>query len=217
MVKPLTIPNRDDDTVLPDQSQPSNKFVSHDQIIYFAGQLAKADADRKAANRAYSKVRKMFKNTGVSLGIFDIVSRLSEQEDEDALEKWFDEMVWISQAYNMLPPGTQTDLFTGSGSVIEARDKAFKLGRIHALSERMEKSPYDPASDLGQEYLRGYNDGQSERGRLFIAHSEKVREEEAAIEAKRKEAAKRKEERAAKRAEKEGRTVPTTEDGDTVQ
>lgn len=216
MVKTLSIPKRDDETVLPDTSVPSNKYVSHDQIIFFAGQLAEAEAKCREANRAKSKVRKMFKNTGISLGIFDIVSRLAEQEDEDAIEKWLDEMVWISQAYTLLPPGTQADFFTGAGSAIDSRDKAFKLGHLHALSNRVEKSPYDPASDLGQEYLRGYNAGQEERGKQFIALNEQARQEQAAADEKKAAAAKRKADREAAKAAKEARSVPTNDDGDTV-
>lgn len=212
MVKDLKIPSRGDDTVLPDQTQATgdNRFVPASTIIYFAGRLREAERDRKAANKKYSGIRKQFKNTGVSLGIFDTVSRLAELDDPDAFEKYFDEASHIAKAFAIAPPGTQLSLEDFLSDVEQAKKKGFIRGM---QGDDPDRQAYPENTELGQAHIEGWNEAQAERRAQFVAENKAKAEQEKA-EADRKAAlAAKAEARAAKKADK----VPTNTDGETVQ
>mgnify|MGYP001455904144 CR=1 FL=1 len=215
MVKSLTIPPRNDETVLPDKTQPTgdNRFVPADTLIYFAGQLREADRERRAAAKKYEGVRKAFKNTGVTLRVFDLVSDLAEQDDPDAFEKFFDEATHVAQAFAIAPPGTQLSLMDMLNDVEKAKKQGYNRG---LQGDNPDTQAYPENTELGQAHLDGWNDGQVVRQREFLNHNERARQEEAAAAEKKAAATKRKEEREAKKAAKEGRSVPTNDDGETV-
>lgn len=220
MVASLKPPPRGADTVLPDQTQPAanNRFVALDQILFFAGRLAQTGAAKRAANKAHDAVRKQFKNAGQSMGVFDLVLKMSEQEDSNALMTFIEELLHVAQAFDMLPAGTQADFFTGKGNAVDAREKAYSAGRmLGVMGKNVDSQAYPPETDLGQEHLRGWHDGQAVLKKQFLDHNERERQAEAEKKAQADEAAKRKADKDAKAAEKAGRAVPKNDEGDTVQ
>jgi hypothetical protein len=195
----------------------SNRFVDRDTILFFYGQLEEKVKAKKAAAKAEAAVRKQFANTGVTLNIFDTMVRLSQQDDPDAVQKFFDEFVYLADVFSQ-PVGAQLGLFEGAGNPADAMKKAFASGRDLGLrGKNPDDQAYPQNTDLGQEHYRGWQDGQEVQRQKFLQVNQEAREAEAAKEAKLAEAAKRKEEREAKAAEKAGRKVPTTADGETVQ
>lgn len=219
MVKNLKAPPRTDETVLPDQTQTkSNRFVDIDTILFFFGQLKEKGAAKKAAAKAEAGVRKQFKNAGVSLNIFDTVVNLADQDDPDAIQKFLDEFMHIASAFQQVPVGTQFNIFEGPGNAIDAKKKARDQGYMRGLSgQNPDDQAYPQNTDLGQEHHAGWYEGQDKLKAKFVAlNAEKAAQDKADAEQK-AEAAKRKEERAKAKADAEGRKVPVTADGDTVQ
>lgn len=214
----LKIPKAGEGETIHREPVKSNEFCDADTMLFHAGQLAKTFAAKQLAVRAHSKARALFKNSGVSLKWFDIIDDISEQEDPmEAFDRAIREMCHIANVFIGLPPGTQVDFFKGAGSVTADMERAYTMGHNRGL---MGLSPDDQAyqenTPLGQEHLRGWYAGQDKLKAQFEAHNERERQAEAAKKAKADEAAKRKADREAKAAEKAGRTVPKTEDGETV-
>ena len=211
----LKIPKAGEGETIHREPVKSNRFVDRDTILIFYGRLEEAAAAKKAASKIEAGSRKTFKNTGVSLGIFDTRVRLSQQEDADAVQKFFDEFVYLADVFAQ-PVGAQLGLFEGAGNTQDAMKRAYQTGYDLSLrGKNKDDQAYPENTDLGQEHYRGWQDGQTKRGKEFIAYNEQVRQAEAEKKAKAEDAAKRKADRAAKAAEKAGRTVPKTEGGET--
>lgn len=186
----------------------SNRFVDADTILFFFGQLKTKAAAKKLAAKAEAAVRKQFQNTGITLNVFDTVVRLSEQEDADAVQKYMDEFFHVAQAF-AVPVGTQMAMFDGPASVLSAKEKARKQGRVRGVAgDGPDTQAYPENTDLGQEHMDGWHEGQEVLQTKFKAHNEVVRAAEAAKKAKDDERAKKKAEKAA--------DVPKTGDGETV-
>ncbi len=207
----LKAPGKDADRVLPDKTAADNRFVALDQIIYFSGKIAEAQKVQKAATKVVRTLRKQFDNTGVSMEIFDVMTKLRAKDNpEKAIAAFIDELLHFGKAFALVPKGTQVDFFTGGGNAADANDKAFMTGRIRGL---MGLSPddqaYSPESDLGQEHLRGWHEGQRVLAEQFQAHNEAMAAEE-------KQKAEKAEALAKKKAEKAAKSVPKTDTGETV-
>ena len=214
----LKIPKAGEGETIHREPVKSNEFCDADTMLFHAGQLAKTAAAKLIANRAHSKARALFKNSGVTLANFDLIDNISKQEDPaEALDKMLREVLHMATVFIGVPKGTQVDLFNGPSSVTGDMDRAYTMGHNRGL---MGLSPDDQAyqenTPLGQEHLRGWYAGQGKLKAQFEAHNERERQAEAEKKAKADEAAKRKADREAKAAEKAGRTVPKTEDGETV-
>lgn len=212
----LKIPKTGDGETIHREPLKSNRFVDRDTILFFYGQLEEKSAAKRAAAKAEAAVRKQFKNTGITLNVYDTIVRLSEQDDSDAVQKFFDEFVYLADVFAQ-PVGAQLGLFEGAGNAKDAREKAYQSGHDLGLrGKNMDEQAYPTNSDLGQEHYRGWNDGQEKLRQKFVHTAEANRQAEAEKKAKADEAAKRRAEREAKAAEKAGRSVPKTEDGETV-
>lgn len=215
----LKIPKAGEGETIHREPVKSNEFCDADTMLFHAGQLAKTFAAKQLANRAHSKARALFKNSGVTLANFDIIDRIAEQDDPvEALDKMLREMLHIATVFIGVPKGTQIDLFNGPSSVAGDMNRAYDMGHNRGL---MGLSPDDQAyqenTPLGQEHLKGWYAGQAKLKAQFEVHNERERQAEAEKKAKAEDAAKRKAEREAKAAEEAGRTVPKTEGGETVQ
>lgn len=217
MVERLVPTSNKDDIVHQDIGRKSNEFPDFDAILFHAGRLAETFKARKEASQAHSKARAIFKSTGVSIGIFDLVEGFSEQEDpKAAIDKFIREALHIAAAFAIVPVGQQVDLFQGPANPLGAMEKAYKDGRARGV---MGLSPDDQAyqanTELGQEHLRGWNDGQEVLQERFLAMNKQAAEEEAKKKAKSDAAAKKREDRLAKA--KGAGEPPKTEEGQTEQ
>jgi hypothetical protein len=215
----LKIPKAGEGETIHREPVKSNRFADFNTILVFAGQLKKTAEAKRLASKAHTKLRKQFKDTGVTNNVFDTFSRLADQDDANAVEKFIEEFMHIAKAFSHpIATGTQFSFFDGPGNVMDAKEKAYQTGFIRgAMGDDPDTQAYRENTDLGQEHLRGYYDGQKVLSDKFLHINDVARQEEAAKKEKQEEAAKRKAEREAKAAEKAGRTVPKTEDGETVQ
>lgn len=217
MVETLRPASRADDKILPDKSG-DNRFVSHNTIIWFAGQLRDAKREQRAATKKLSGLRKQFKNTGITLGVFDLVSDLAEQDDPDAFEKFFEEATHVAQAFGAVPPGTQLSFFDGPGSAASELETAKKKGFNRGLQgDNPDTQAYPENTELGQAHLAGWNEGQAVLQKEFEAHNKRQAELEAEKAEKKAADEKRKAAKAQARADKAAKKVPKTDDGETVQ
>lgn len=180
---------------------PPNSLPDHDAILFHAGRMAETFKAKQVATKAHTKARTLFKNTGITMRIFDLVEDLSQQDDpKAAIDKFVREMVHVAGAFAIVPAATQIDLFNGVNSAVEARDKAFADGRVRGIMGlALDEQAYHTNTDLGQEHLRGWDEGQKVLRDRFVAMNEMIREQDAAAQAKADEKAARKAERAAKK------------------
>lgn len=214
----LKIPKAGEGETIHREPVKSNEFCAADTMLFHAGQLAKTFAAKQLHNRAHSKARALFKNSGVGLKWFDIIDDISQQDDPlEAFDRAMREMFHIANVFIGLPPGTQVDLFAGPASALADMERAETMGHNRGLMGLSpDEQAYPPNTPLGQKHLEGWYAGQAKLKQQFEAHNERERQAEAEKKAKADEAAKRKAEREAKAAEKAGRTVPKTEGGETV-
>ena len=217
MVERLHPVSGKDDIVHKDLSRKSNEFPDFDAILFHAGRLAETFKVKQEATRAHTKARNIFKATGITIATFDMVERIAEQEDpKAALDKYVREMLHIAAAFAVVPVGRQVDLFDGAASVLGDMEKAYSEGRARGI---MGLSPddqaYNPGTDLGNEHLRGYNDGQEVLQQRFLAMNAQAAEEDAKKKAEVEAKAKKRQERLDKG--KSAGEPPKTEVGETEQ
>lgn len=217
MVERLLPTTGKDDVIHKDMTKKSNEFPDYDVLLFHAGRMAETYKAKQAAAHAHTKARNIFKSTGVTIRVFDLVEGICEQEDpKEALDKFVREMMHIAAAFAVVPQGQQVDLFSGAASPLAAKDKAFNDGRARGI---MGLGPDDQAyqinSELGQEHLRGWNEGQEVLQQRFLAMNRQVAEEEEVKKAAAEEKAKKKAALVEKLKAK--LVVNKTEDGETVQ
>lgn len=211
-------PTRDkDDKVHADLSRKSNEFVNPDVLLYHAGRIAEAYQKKKEASALHSKARRMFKSTGVSMEVFDLVERLAEHDDpEQSIDKFIREMLHIGAAFGVVPELKQVDLFDGVDSRISEIEKAFRSGRNRALLGKWpDEEAYHANTDLWNEHNRGWNEGQEVHQNTFLANNKQQADEDAAKIAAAADKAKKREEQLAKA--KASNEPPKTADGETEQ
>lgn len=192
---------------LPDLSKPSalmqagENHPANDIILVFAGQIIEARAEIDDKRSVLKKIRQQATNAGIKVEELDEAIKLGEQGIETVVSR-FQRLIHYAKALGT-PIGQQLQLFATEPAAISHEtllQGAFDQGRILALlGKDPDEQKYQPSSDLGQEHLRGWNDGQKFRMEQFVRNSENVQ-----AEAKRalEEAAKKKTEADAKAAKK---------------
>jgi hypothetical protein len=144
----------------------------------------------------------------------DVYEDFAKHDDPaEALGKYIAKILHIARAF-ALPVGAQADMFTGPASAMSAVEQAYQSGRTRGImGQNPDEQAYPSNSDLGQEHMRGWHDGQKVLQEQFLALNEAERQAEAEKKAKADAAAQKKAEKEAKQAAK----VPKTDTGETVQ
>jgi hypothetical protein len=174
---------------LPDLSRASSIMQSTanhpdtDTILVFAGRLIEARAEIKVKRLAEKKIKQQAVNAGITLESLDEAMELGELGIDVVLER-FQRLIHYAKALGN-PIGEQLTLFANPADKAVSHEdllkKAFDAGRILGLlGKNVDDQAYNPNTDLGQEHMKGWNDGQKVLMDQMVRNSE-----EAAAQAKR--------------------------------
>lgn len=225
MVQALTPAGKDADRVHPDLSKKPNRFVEKNQLLFLAGQLAEAKIAKANAGKVVDAIRKQMKNAGQGMKAFDTFMSVAEKGDVTAVLKMVDEIMYLAEVFALVPKGTQVDFFKGPSSAEDVLKKAYDMGYVRSLlGQSPDEQAYPNNSDVGQEHLKGWHDGQEVRQREFVDHNERMAkaaaERKAAADKKAADAeqkAKDEAEKAAKSEKKDGGGETTTDAGNELE
>lgn len=136
-----------------------------DEFLFMVGQLAKADADVKAARDARKKLRQHFSNRGVNLAMMDAAIEEADKEDGTTLSNLRDMKRYFE--FLGLPIGYQFSFLdqppaAANGNAGSDEARAFAEGRergIRGLNPDEDK--WLPVTPEGQAHLAGWNEGQA--------------------------------------------------------
>ena len=159
---------------------------SHDQILIFAGRLIEQRAKVKAEQKAEKRIRQQATNAGI------VIQELNEAMEIadigiDAVVARFQRLIEYTKALGA-PIGEQLTLFVNPAdkSNLSREDllyAAFHKGRILGLmGQEPDSQSYPLNGDIGQEHLRGWNEGDEQRHlqEKLTENSEAAAAEEAA-------------------------------------
>jgi hypothetical protein len=153
-----------------DEKLGSNMPASIDEETFLSAirQADKFDEERDALNKRVGRFRKILKTMGVKLVNFDAVRRLRNLEQSEItgdLTEQFKFMRWLK-----LKPGTQGELFP-KGEAATEPGAAYKHGFGMGVKGEGKRQPPTEFSrgDDGQQWLKGWDDGQKRLGKDFFA------------------------------------------------
>lgn len=154
---------------------PQDNGPSDDVILVFAGQLLEVRADMVALRKVEKKIKQRMINAGISVGEMNEAIKLTEL-GPDAVADRFKKLLRYSKALGA-PIGTQLSFFTEPGAKTESFEdqlkKAFDWGRtLSLLGKGPDEQMYPPNTPLGQEHLKGWQDGQQVRYAELTRNSE---------------------------------------------
>lgn len=183
---------------LPDQTKPEPTPPGHNSnfetdMLIFAGQVAKIEAEIDVLADKKTELRQTIKNAGYELAVFDMIRKKVDQEPE-TIEAWFGNIARYGRAFS-LPMG-QLELFDGPRSPLNEVTAAEDDGFRRALTGKpIDTERYHENSELGQSHIAGFNRGQAVLKERFLAHNaanSKVEEAEKAKKSRKEIAAKNK-------------------------
>lgn len=152
-----------------------NDGPSDDVILVFAGELISVRADKAALNKVEKKIKQRMTNAGITVAEMDEAIKLTEI-GPDAVAERFKKLLRYSRVLGA-PIGTQLSFFTDPDQKAPAYEdelkKAYDWGRtLSLLGKGPDEQMYPPNTPLGQEHLKGWNDGQKVRHEQLMRNSE---------------------------------------------
>jgi hypothetical protein len=168
---------------LPDLTQTSSIMQGHngpstDVVLVFAGRKIELQAEKKALGMKIKKLNQQITNAGITNKLMDRGLLIAET-GVDAVVAEYRELIFICKALGA-PIGTQLSLISNpevSGIVSheDLLNKAFAAGRILGLlGKNVDDQAYNPNTDLGQEHMKGWNDGQKVLMDQMVRNSEEA-------------------------------------------
>lgn len=140
---------------------------SDDMVLIFAGKIIEQNAILKAGRNKLKSIRQQAKNAGVTLQRLERAQAFADGNGIEALIEEYQETMRYTGILMGAPVGEQLEFFaTGnkSGSQEDLVYAAFHKGRTRALlGQEPDSQAYPPSTDLGQEHLKGWNDGDQQR------------------------------------------------------
>jgi ribosome modulation factor len=130
-------------------------------VLLHLSKIVAAEEKKDTAVANLRAARKLAKGDGVDLKTLDAVRHLASL-DEHELTSQFNSVATYSK-YLSVPLYSTFDLFDSPQAAEEAvNERAFLSGiKAGKFGHGPEKCPYDPTSVAGQEWMRGWNEGQA--------------------------------------------------------
>lgn len=119
--------------------------------------LLQVDDEMKPLRDRRKKIRAEAKGDGFKLAEIDAGIRLATMEDQAIFVQEIHDLIEIARAFNALPPGEQGDLFPDRRPKLERR---FDEGKVSGLQGKEPEPPYGADSEDGQEWMKGWHEGQ---------------------------------------------------------
>lgn len=159
------------------------------QFRDFFKQLASIDDDIAILKANQKTIRKRAKVEGIEAGDLNWALGARKVESTDIVIEKLQRRAQIAGWLNLIPKGTQLNLFPSKAQ--KEVERAYGKGAVAASFNRREdpaKDGYDPTSEEGQSWMRGYRDQNDEDRANLASGQEKLRalkmgEEDAAEEA----------------------------------
>lgn len=147
--------------------QPAANGPSDDMVLVFAGRMMEQAAILKAGRNKLKTIRQQAVNAGIALQRLERAQKFADGNGIEALIEEYQETMRYTGLLMGAPIGEQMQLFaTGDkkGSQEDLIYAAFHKGRVRALlGQEPDDQAYPPNTDLGQEHLKGWNDGDEQR------------------------------------------------------
>lgn len=139
---------------------------SDDLVLVFAGRLIEQEAIIKAGRNKLKTIRQQASNAGITLKRLERAQIAADGEGIDKLIEEYQETLRYAGILMGAPVGEQLELLRTDtkGSQEDLVYAAFHKGRVRALLKQPpDDQAYPPHTDLGQEHLKGWNDGEEQR------------------------------------------------------
>lgn len=125
--------------------------------MHHVKQLLAMEERIKPLREQRKKLRATAKADGFKLSEIDAAMRLATMEDQSIFVAEIKEMIEIAQAFNALPPGGQGDMFPDRRPMDE---KCFDEGYVAGMEGKNPDPPYGADTKKGQDWLKGWHEGQ---------------------------------------------------------
>ena len=144
-----------------EKAKESRTNVSESLVLLHLSKIVAAEGKKDTAVANLRAARKLAKGDGVDLKTLDAVRHLASL-DEHELTAGFNSITQYSK-YLSVPLYSTFDLFDSPVAAEEAvNERAFLNGmKAGKLGQGPETNPYDPTSVAGQEWARGWGEGQA--------------------------------------------------------
>lgn len=135
--------------------------VSESLVLIHLNKIVAAETKKNSAVANLRAARKLAKSDGVDLKTLDAVRHLASL-DEHELTAGFNSITQYAR-YLSVPLYSTFDLFDSPDAAEEAvNERSFIKGiKAGKLGQGCETNPYDPTSVAGQEWARGWGEGQA--------------------------------------------------------
>lgn len=138
--------------------------ITQDDILFYRGQFAKADAELAVVKKRRKLVRQRAKLAGIEVEVLDEVLKLENEDDATTLAR-MQTFARYAQ-FVSLPIGTQVSFFGDERAMAKHEtdlDKAWRQGHEDGIMGKdRDQQAYPPMTELGMRYEEGYADGQGE-------------------------------------------------------
>lgn len=164
----------------------------HEKIVFFAGKFDEQEEEEEKLRAKRKRLKQQALNQGLTMETLQRARRDLAMEPETVLARE-ERYIHYMRAFDS-PLGTQLSLFPTAipkrtFSQKELLDKAFTEGRNLGINGKAtDTQKYPEHTDLGQEHLRGWHDGQKVNHEFFLSLQES--DDAAEAEAARKKEAK---------------------------
>ena len=174
--------------------QPAANGPSDDMVLVFAGKIMEQEALVRMQRNKLKTINQQAKNAGITLKRLERAKVAAEGDGLEGLIKEFNETARYTGILMGTPLGEQMEFFANptnkkGGSQEDLMYAAFHKGRVLGLLNKdLDEQAYPSNTDIGQEHLRGWTEGDEQRK---LQDKLVENSEVAAAEAKRKAAKKK--------------------------
>jgi ribosome modulation factor len=132
-----------------------------DLYIYHAGELARVEREFGETYRlAKKKARRAATDAGARLDFLDMSMRMGKWQDHDPLE-WIKGLAHVAWKLRTIEASSEPLFALGQSEGDPDLRKSFDLGYIDGFQGKTQDNPYDTTTAGGQQWLKGWHDGQA--------------------------------------------------------
>lgn len=151
---------------------PASNQADAETFHYHVGAITRQQAKILAERKVLKDIRRAATDAGLNLASLDRIIRMRELEPE-TVQAEIRRDVQYAEWLGLAPAGTQGDLFKDLTDKLDAEQAAenegYRLGIEANGGPAIEPERYDPASEIGQARLRGWNKGQAVLHERFLS------------------------------------------------
>lgn len=157
------------DNALPDKT---HNLPTQEEFLQYVARHVVLENEINKLKKKKTLMRREMKNAGIDCQTFDAVRKLHAIGDE-AIEDQMRQLTRYMQYMN-LPIGTQMGFFDEQPQeqTTDVVAKALKEGKVAGMmGGNMDDNPHELNTDAGQEWQKGYNEGQAVLKQQLLDHN----------------------------------------------